>query len=732
MGGEYFVDNNYNGKYEGTEVLVKSADAVLDTGDTILVKGTADITSFKAAGVLGAEYVFDDTLMNDNDFTVGEAIWKDNDGNKNISGGDTLANIGQTSLMNFNSPLDPAMILYNDNMMCGGTAAGVGIYERTEPIWDDKPSGDMIFTPGVDVILTDPSGCGVPLMPGVPFLFMVPLPAPFPPTTPVVFLDTDHNGVYTYTIGVSGEPIVYANPGCPLACNPFPMVPNGGPLLLATNPGGPEFVLPAFNGPALNIGGTYTNDWRPLSQAGIGPYYFIGSTAGADLYSLKDPIMKDNIVTDSKLDAGEIITNGTPASFINTWGTMMHDTAGNYVAVEDIYNDVGATLGSVDKKIDQLNALTIKNSGTAVNSDISQMKLWKDGGDNTFNNGGGDDTSIGVIAYDGVDSWDISGLTTTISAGGLRLYVTINTAASPTNSRTVNLYIPKKVDAGTAGTYQAGDLGVFVASTNDGPNDADVKAAANNTLTINTSLPPSGGTAVCGNSAIETGETCDDGGTTAGDGCSATCIIESTTPTPEEPAYDPVEGLTDEEVVDVADHFSDYTEAHWAAAYIAKLYLDGVITGYEDGTFGIGKKANRAEMIKIVLLANGITVAETVTTAPFPDVPADAWSAPYVTKGKELGIVEGYDDGNYKPDRAVNRVEALKMMLLGAGIDVSGADTSLIDFTDTDPAGWYVNYLAYAIANEIVSGYADNTFKPDNDVAREEIAKIAVKVMTLP
>ena len=50
--------------------------------------------------------------------------------------------------------------------------------------------------------------------------------------------------------------------------------------------------------------------------------------------------------------------------------------------------------------------------------------------------------------------------------------------------------------------------------------------------------------------------------------------------------------------------------------------------------------------------------------APFSDVPANHWSAPYIAKGLELGIIKGYEDGSFKPNQTVSKAEALKAVLL--------------------------------------------------------------------
>ena len=49
---------------------------------------------------------------------------------------------------------------------------------------------------------------------------------------------------------------------------------------------------------------------------------------------------------------------------------------------------------------------------------------------------------------------------------------------------------------------------------------------------------------------------------------------------------------------------------------------------------------------------------KTETTTGFPDVPDDAWYAPFVQKAKDAGIMIGYDDGLFRPEEPLKRCEA--------------------------------------------------------------------------
>jgi len=117
------------------------------------------------------------------------------------------------------------------------------------------------------------------------------------------------------------------------------------------------------------------------------------------------------------------------------------------------------------------------------------------------------------------------------------------------------------------------------------------------------------------------------------------------------------------------------------------------------------------------LLEEKITI-ETI----FTDVDSTHPNATAIKYLLENEIVGGYDDGSFQPEKTVNRVEALKMLILGFGV----ADNPKLDlgFEDTSNQAWYSNYVGTAMNRGIVSGYADNTFRPGNTINRAEYLKI--------
>jgi len=89
---------------------------------------------------------------------------------------------------------------------------------------------------------------------------------------------------------------------------------------------------------------------------------------------------------------------------------------------------------------------------------------------------------------------------------------------------------------------------------------------------------------------------------------------------------------------------------------------------------------------------------------------------------KDHDIISGYSDGTFKPNNTVNRAEALKMLMLAFNVDVGGPFQ--MNFSDVDKSAWYASTLSTAVARGIVKGYSDGTFKPSNTVNRAEYLKI--------
>ncbi|MFA6528300.1 MAG: S-layer homology domain-containing protein [Candidatus Gracilibacteria bacterium] len=168
--------------------------------------------------------------------------------------------------------------------------------------------------------------------------------------------------------------------------------------------------------------------------------------------------------------------------------------------------------------------------------------------------------------------------------------------------------------------------------------------------------------------------------------------------------------------------FTDVATGSQYYAAITYLQEKGVIEGYTDGSFKPDQDVTRAEALKLILVGSGITIEELTTYEfPFSDLENDAWYLKYINKGYELEIISGYEDGTFKPNQNVNLVEALKMLLIAKGVDLSTVPVETSD--------WFEPYTAYAENLNLIELQDDGLLHPDQTLSRAEISEIIYRLM---
>jgi len=164
-------------------------------------------------------------------------------------------------------------------------------------------------------------------------------------------------------------------------------------------------------------------------------------------------------------------------------------------------------------------------------------------------------------------------------------------------------------------------------------------------------------------------------------------------------------------------------KSHWAKAYVVKLSEKGIIK--KQTNYRPNDGVNRAELAK--MLSEAFSLGQNNTPkSNFNDVSNIAWFAPYVYKLQELEIIKGYSDNTYKPEKIVNRAEALKMILEASGEKVFTGKQS---FSDVPADAWFEPYVAYAFSQGIVKGISADSFNPEGKVTRGQVSKMISLVL---
>ncbi len=141
----------------------------------------------------------------------------------------------------------------------------------------------------------------------------------------------------------------------------------------------------------------------------------------------------------------------------------------------------------------------------------------------------------------------------------------------------------------------------------------------------------------------------------------------------------------------------------------------GIFKGYPDGTFGATNNINRAEMATV--LARSLMSEDQISTRftqatgmhsvaelIFPDIELEQWFAKYIYAARQLGLVEGHEDGTYKPSNDVNYVEAVKMIVSFAAEKNPEIKSLLQEELGFGESLWYMPYLRVAQTFELITG----------------------------
>ena len=112
--------------------------------------------------------------------------------------------------------------------------------------------------------------------------------------------------------------------------------------------------------------------------------------------------------------------------------------------------------------------------------------------------------------------------------------------------------------------------------------------------------------------------------------------------------------------------FSDVEDSHPYKEAISTLSTLKVINGYEDGTFAPDKDISRAEFTKMIVYMLGLGNLTTPITT-FDDVPQTHWANANIKTAYDLEIINGFDDGLFRPDQPVTYEQALKMVVCTLG-----------------------------------------------------------------
>jgi hypothetical protein len=134
----------------------------------------------------------------------------------------------------------------------------------------------------------------------------------------------------------------------------------------------------------------------------------------------------------------------------------------------------------------------------------------------------------------------------------------------------------------------------------------------------------------------------------------------------------------------------------------------GVVNGYTDGTYRPEQVVTRAEMAKLVVTALGVDKYATATTSQFYDMSAAEWAIPYVEYAANLNIVNGYGNGKFGPNDTVTYEQAVTMIVRALGYT-----DECKEMNGSWPAIYIQKATALGIFEDVVNGGATGADRGD-------------------
>lgn len=156
--------------------------------------------------------------------------------------------------------------------------------------------------------------------------------------------------------------------------------------------------------------------------------------------------------------------------------------------------------------------------------------------------------------------------------------------------------------------------------------------------------------------------------------------------------------------------FTDLTANHWAYKDIIELCESGIINGYPDGTFGPERSITRAEFAKIIVGVKGTTLVNPAQPT-YQDAARSNWYYQYVETATQAGLVMGDGKGKFRPNDQISRQEIAIILVRAMGMQNEAAAKAqeMTSFSDdAQIAAWAKGHVVIAVEQGLINGYPGN------------------------
>lgn len=172
--------------------------------------------------------------------------------------------------------------------------------------------------------------------------------------------------------------------------------------------------------------------------------------------------------------------------------------------------------------------------------------------------------------------------------------------------------------------------------------------------------------------------------------------------------------------------FSDVRNipSHHFYEAVMKYTAAGMIGGYSDGTFKPGQNITRQDAAKLLALVLDLDT-KNVSDPGFKDISKTSPYYSYIAALVEEGIISGYEDNTFRPNESLTRAQMAKIIVLGFSLEEM--PSVRLPFSDINSKQWHIEFVRSLYAHEITTGTTPTTFSPNALVTRGQMASFVFR-----
>ncbi|WP_221567006.1 S-layer homology domain-containing protein [Alkalihalobacillus sp. TS-13] len=177
---------------------------------------------------------------------------------------------------------------------------------------------------------------------------------------------------------------------------------------------------------------------------------------------------------------------------------------------------------------------------------------------------------------------------------------------------------------------------------------------------------------------------------------------------------------------------ADDITGHYAEKEMRALNEKGIMKGDRPGTFSPDRAVTRAEFSAFVKRALELDLPIDPSTESFDDVEPDDWFYDAVNQTVAANIITGYPEGDFKPNQKITREEMAVIMYRALHYKGIEMEEIILTFKDKDTIHkHFVDEVSMVASVKLIEGYPDNTYRPKDNTKRADAALVIYRMLNI-